>query len=696
MTPKSPNRPQPVGAVLSKAETIKAKVGKKKVLASGKTKRKPEPSWSIEHSANLYGIREWGTDYFDVAKPGHVVVKAPVAKQSASRSSSSKRLSKRPSKKAVSIPLMDIVEGMKERGLDMPSILRIENLLDDRIKSLNEAFHRAMKHYEYKNDYRGVFPIKVNQQCHVIEEIADFGANYHHGFEAGSKAELIIVLSKLKDNKSMVICNGYKDAEFIELGLYAKEIGIPCFFVLETPTELPIILERSQALGIEPLLGVRIRSSISVDGHWNEDSGDRSIFGLSTASLVNLVEQLKQADMLHCLQLLHCHLGSQIPNIRNIRSGVLEACRFYAGLKDEGAPMGYLDLGGGLAVDYEGAKTNSTHSMNYQLDEYCMNVVETICESFDPLEIEHPVIITESGRSTVAYSSMLIFNILDVRDHRPVPLPDKLPEDSHELLLSLWEVNDRVSEENFQECYNDALYYRDEVRELFRRGQVSLSQRAIGDNLTLAVLEKVALHVKQTERCPPELENLPELLADIYYGNFSLFQSLPDIWAINQVMPIMPIHRLNEEPTRQAVIADLTCDCDGKIDRFASPDGIKNTLPLHPLVDGEEYYLGVFLVGAYQETLGDLHNLFGDTNVVSVKIHEDGHFDFQREFHGDSISDVLTYVEYDPKIMMEQFRQRVEKAVKQKKITAGKRKQMMRAFKASLDGYTYFEKEEHA
>jgi arginine decarboxylase len=636
--------------------------------------------WQSSDSAWLYGINDWGCGYFDISADGKVVVNVPGAKASG---------------KSQTVALTTIIDGMKDRGLEMPVMLRIENLLDDRIQLLNEAFARAIKQYDYRNEYRGVFPIKVNQQCHVIEEIADFGSKYHHGFEAGSKAELVIALAKLTDEKALIICNGSKDSEFIELGLYAKEMGIQCFFVLETPTELPIILERSHALGIEPLLGVRIRPTIKVDGHWNADSGDQSIFGLSTALLLNVIEQLKANNMLHCLQLLHCHLGSQIPNIRNIRSGVLEACRFYAGLIQQGAPMGYLDLGGGLAVDYEGTRTNSTHSMNYQLDEYCVNIVETVCECLDPLDIPHPVIVSESGRATVAYSSMLLFNVLDVRDHRPVSLPEVLPEDAHPLLDSLWHVNHVVDADNYQECYNDALYYRDEVRELFRRGQVTLSDLAIGDNFALAVLEKVAAFVEEAERKPPELENLPELLADIYYGNFSLFQSLPDIWALDQIFPIMPLHRLNEMPNRQAVIADITCDCDGRIDHFCTQGGNKHTIKLHPMIEGEEYYLGVFLIGAYQETLGDLHNLFGDTNVVSVKINADGTYDFAKEFHGDSIADVLSYVEYDTKIMTEEFRKRSENAVKAGKITASKRKQLMTAYKNSLDGYTYFEKEEY-
>lgn len=630
--------------------------------------------WSVEQSAELYGVRHWGAGYFDASDTGDATVTVDIEGRT------------------VSVAIIDIVKGMQERGLEMPCILRIENLLDYRIKQLNEAFSRAICEVNYQNHYRGVFPIKVNQQCHVIEEIADFGQNYHHGLEAGSKAELIIALSQLRDHNSLIICNGYKDAEFIELGLYARQIGVRCFFVLETPAELPIIIEQSQILGIEPLIGVRLRLATTVDGHWNEDSGDRSIFGLSTAALLDVVDQLKAHNMLHCLQMLHSHLGSQIPNIRNVRSGVAEACRFYCGLVDEGAPMGYLDLGGGLAVDYEGSSSNSIHSMNYQLDEYCVNIVDTVRETLDAAEIPHPVLVSESGRATVAYSSMLLFNILDVRDHRPRKLPDVLPEESPEVLKSLFAVLGTVTTRNFQECYNDALYYRDEVRDMFHRGNATLRERALAENINLAILQQIADILPTICRIPSELENLPELLSDIYYGNFSLFQSLPDVWAIDQLLPIMPLHRLDEKPTRDAIIADITCDCDGKIDHFSLPEGHTKTLPLHPLKEDEEYYLGVFLVGAYQETLGDLHNLFGDTNVVSVKINADASFDFQREFEGDSIADVLSYVEYSPNTVQEQLRKKAETAVREGKITVAMRKQMLKAFRESLQGYTYFER----
>ncbi len=628
--------------------------------------------WTAKDSAALYGVRDWGADYFDVDDDGNLLVQVPG--------------------QAVNVPIVDIVEAMQLRGLEMPVVLRIENLLDHRISKINTAFQRAIESSGYNNHYRGVFPIKVNQQCHVIEEIADFGQRYHHGLEAGSKAELIIALSQLRDHDSLIICNGYKDREFIELGLYARQIGIQCFFVLETRSELDIVIECSKRLGIDPLIGTRIRLASMVEGHWNEDSGDRSIFGLSTDSLIGVIEALKANDMLHCLQLLHCHLGSQIPNIRNIRSGVLEACRFYAGMVAEGAPMGFLDVGGGLAVDYQGLRSNETHSMNYGLDEYCINIIETLQESLDAENIPHPVLISESGRALVAYSSMLLFNVLDVRDHRPGPLPTTAEDGCHDLIANLHSVLDSVDVNNLQECYNDAIYYRDELRDLFHRGFASLRERALAENYALGILEKIAALLPEARRVSPELSDLPVMLADIYYGNFSLFQSLPDIWAIDQLFPIMPIHRLHEKPERQAVIADITCDCDGKIDRFSYLGDTHSTLPLHSPVENSEYYLGVFLVGAYQETLGDLHNLFGDTNVVSVHIEPDGSFEFVREFHGDSIADVLSYVEYEPKRVLEQFRRVAERAVRDGRISVEQRQHMLRAFRESLNGYTYFER----
>ncbi len=640
----------------------------------GHQPRKDGEHWSARQSAELYGIREWGAGYFDVNEDGEVTVVAPVNGEK------------------ISVALTDIVNGMKERGMEMPVVLRIENLLDDRVRTLNEAFAKAIREAGYRNVYRGVFPIKVNQQCHVIEEIANFGARFHHGLEAGSKAELLIALSHIQDPESLIICNGYKDSEFIEMGLYGVQMGLKCFFVVETLAEVPLIIERSQAMGVKPLIGVRLKLSTKVDGHWAEDSGDQSLFGLTPSQLIDVVDALKKAGMLDSLQLLHTHLGSQIPNIRNIRSGVLEACRFYISLAEEGAQMGYLDLGGGLAVDYDGTKSSSTHSMNYSIDEYCADIIEAVLETLNSNDIPHPVIITESGRATVAYSSLLLFNILDVRQSERADLPKVLPEGTHELIANLKAVLENVAVNNLQECFNDAVYYRDEISELFRHGQLGLRERALGDMYHRSVLTKIARLLPDARRVSQELEVLPELLCDIYYGNFSVFQSLPDTWAIDQLLPIMPIRRLAERPERQAILADLTCDCDGKIDNFANPNGPLRTLPLHHLVEGEEYHLAVFLVGAYQETLGDLHNLFGDTNVVSVRLNGNDRFEFVREFRGDCIFDVLSYVEYHPQNLLEKFRRTAEKAVQEGHISATLRKSVVDAFSASLNGYTYFER----
>ncbi len=633
-----------------------------------------ESQWSASDSAALYGINEWGGDYFCVGDDGKVHVAVDVDGN------------------RVEVALTEIIEGMQERGLEMPVVLRIENLLDHRISQLNLAFAAAIERCDYQNVYRGVFPIKVNQQCHVVEEIASFGANYHHGLEAGSKAELIIALAQLQDTESLIVCNGYKDAEFVDLGLHACQMGYRCFLVLETLVELDIVIARSRELDIKPMIGVRMQLSTQVEGHWAADSGNKSIFGLTAAQVVEVVDRLKEVDMLDCLCLLHTHLGSQIPNIRNIRAGVQEACHYFISLKAEGAALQYLDLGGGLAVDYDGSSSNNIHSMNYRLDEYCIDVVETVAETLSAHDVAHPVLITESGRATVAYSSVLLFNILHVRKPSTGKIPDTLPEGVHELVENFKLVCDNLKLENLQESFNDVVYYQEQAAELFRVGNLTLRERGLADRFYREALQNIAMLLPQVRRVTPELESLPSLLCDIYYGNFSVFQSLPDIWAINQRLPIMPVERLQEKPTRQAILADLTCDCDGKIDLFAHPDGDRDTLPLHPLNADEDYHLAVFLVGAYQETLGDLHNLFGDTNVVSVRVNADGSFDFVREFHGDCIADVLSYVEYNPRELQEKFRLNAEAAVRNGKISAKTRKQLVQAFNESLQGYTYFEK----
>jgi len=630
--------------------------------------------WTKEKSEELYGIKNWGAGYFSISDKGEVMVN-PYRDNP-----------------TIAISIMDIISGIRERGLDMPVLLRVENLLDAQISFLNESFNEAMKSLNYKGQYRGVYPIKVNQQQQVVEEVTKFGQRYHHGLEVGSKAELIAALSVMKDKEACLICNGYKDQEFIDLGLYAVKMGFKCFFVIEIPGELDIILERSKALGIKPNIGIRIKLSSKAGGHWTESGGDRSIFGLNMSQVISMVDILKEKNMLDSLKLLHYHLGSQIPNIRDIRSAVLEATQVYAELVKEGAPMGYLDLGGGLAVDYDGSNTNYTNSRNYSVEEYCTDIVEAVMSILDPSNIPHPTIITESGRMTVAYHSILLVNVLDIEKFEEQDIPDKLNENTPEQIKNLFEVNKSITLKNLQECYNDALYYRDEIRDMFKHGRISLRERAFSEKIFWNTINQIAKEKKKLKVALPDLEDIESAIADIYYCNFSVFQSIPDSWAIDQLFPIMPLHRLLELPKRNAVIADITCDCDGKIDRFIDLHDVRTTLPLHEMKNGDDYYLGIFLVGAYQETLGDLHNLFGDPNVVSVRINLDGTFDLVKELHGDSVSDVLSYVEFDPKDMIISFREKAEQAIHEGLINASERPEIMRAYENGLRGYTYYER----
>ncbi|MDR0239790.1 MAG: biosynthetic arginine decarboxylase [Deltaproteobacteria bacterium] len=630
--------------------------------------------WDVDDSRELYNIRNWGAGYFDVSPQGEVII-YPFGQG-----------------KGPSLSIPEVIRGMRERGYDMPVLLRVENILDSQLNLLHDSFRKAIKGLGYKGKYRGVFPIKVNQQQQVVENIAEFGERYHHGLEVGSKAELIAAISQLRSAEACLICNGYKDEEFIDLGLHALRMGFNCFFVMEMPGELDVILERARTLGVRPLLGVRAKLSMKAGGHWTDSGGDRSTFGLTAAQIVDVVDALREHAMLDCLRLLHYHLGSQVSNIRAIRTAVMEATRIYVGLVQEGADMGYLDLGGGLAVDYDGSHTNFASSRNYSIDEYCTDVVETIVNILDEAEIAHPHIITESGRATVAYYSVLLFNILDVSRIELTALPEKLPEEAPEPLHNLQEALRGLSLRNLQEGYNDAVYYRDEIRQLFLTGQVSLRERTLAERYFWAIVRRIAQEKTKLKHIPKDLLEIDHSLADIYYGNFSVFQSLPDSWAIDQLFPIMPVHRLEEEPTCQAILSDITCDSDGRIDKFIDPQGVKHTLALHPLKDGEEYYLGVFLVGAYQETLGDFHNLLGDTNVVSISVEEDGSYHFVRELRGDSVADILTYVEYDPRRILEDLRERAEKAVRSGKISPSERYRIMSAFEDGLRGYTYFER----
>lgn len=629
--------------------------------------------WTTKDAAELYGIQDWSAGHFDISDKGEVVIKP-----------------RGPTGSSVAVSLMDIVAGLKARGLAMPVLLRFGDILESRLAVINETFLKTMKDVCYQGTFRGVYPVKVNQQQHIIEEIVTFGRRYHHGLEVGSKAELIAAMAYLEDPEAFLICNGYKDEEFVKLALYAHKLGIKVFLVVEMPSELQLIMDISQQLNVTPRIGVRLKLSSRIGGHWSESGGDRSVFGLTTSELIDMVDKLRQCDMLHCLQLLHYHLGSQIPNIRSIRTAIREACRFYVDLVKEGAPMGILDVGGGLAVDYDGSHTNFPSSSNYTIQEYCSDIIDVVMRMTDEAGVPHPTIVSESGRATVAYHSVLLINVLDVSKVESRSIPEMLPEGAHECLSNLMKVKTQLSTKNIQESYHDATYYRDEIRSLFMHGVVSLRDRALAEEIFWHIVSRIARDLQDQKYVPDELQGLEAAISDVYYGNFSVFQSLPDAWAIDQLFPILPIHRLNERPTRNATLSDITCDCDGKIDKFIDLHDVKKTIQLHEF-KGQDYYLGVFLVGAYQETLGDLHNLLGDTNVVGVHIGEDGQVDFTREIEGDSVSDVLSYVEYDPKDMQNRLRKAAEESVRAGRISVAERREIVDAYEVGLGGYTYFE-----
>ena len=629
--------------------------------------------WTVDDSAELYGIRNWGAGYFDISEKGEVVV-LPKGKGS-----------------GTAISLMDIVSGLNARGMTMPVLLRFGDILASRVALLNNSFQKAMAEAGYRAPYRGVYPIKVNQQQQVVEEVVACGRPYHHGLEAGSKAELIAALAFIDDPEACVVCNGYKDEEFVDLALQALKMGIQTIIVLEMSSELELVLERAKQMNIRPRLGIRAKLSTRGGGHWTESGGDRSTFGLNASQMIDVVDTLRREGMLDCLQMVHYHVGSQILNIRSIREAVSEACRFYVDLVKEGAKMGILNVGGGLAVDYDGSKTNFASSSNYAIDEYAADIVETVMKICDEARVEHPTLISESGRATVAHHSVLLFNILDTSRFESHGPPESLPDDAPETLKQLMEVNSILTSKNVQECFNDAVYYRDEARSMHESGRMSLRHRALAERIFWHIATRIAQEIRGRKYVPDELTGLEMAISDVYYGNFSVFQSLPDAWAIEQLFPVMPIHRLCEAPTRQATISDITCDCDGKIDQFIDLHDVKPTLPVHELTNGE-YYMGVFLVGAYQETLGDLHNLLGDTNVVSLRVGEQGQLEYTHEIDGDSVSDVLSYVEYNPQDMLDRVRKIAEQAVRSGRITAEDRRHIMDAYEAGLRGYTYFEK----
>ncbi|AVX05819.1 biosynthetic arginine decarboxylase [Maritalea myrionectae] len=621
--------------------------------------------------ADVYGIDRWGHEILSVLPNGDAGL-IDVMNRGAT---------------PVSIP--SIIQDLSERGITSPILLRVNSFLQSSLIELNEGFRTAIKDYEYQGAYRGVFPVKVNQQAEVVRRIVETGHQYDYGLEVGSKPELLIALAQNLSKEALLICNGVKDEEFIRLAIMSRKMGFNTIIVLESPKELDHVFKVARDLGEKPALGVRIKLTHQIKGYWATSSGDRSSFGMTVDNVIDVIDRLKNEGMDDCLVLQHSHLGSQIPDIIDVRRTVNEACRFYTELKSLGLPLRYLDLGGGLGIDYTGEKQANENSINYGLSEYCEAIVETVKYAMDEAEIEHPSIVTESGRGVVALSSMLLFDILDVTLYDSKTKPE-ISEDDHHLIHDMMAITEYLSAKRLQESVNDAIYYRDEIRAYFRRGNVDIRSMARAENVfryLVSMFKQLATEIE----VPAQLEEQLDGFADIYHGNFSLFQSLPDVWAIDQLHPVMPLQRLDEMPERRAVLSDITCDSDGKVDRFVLADGVSKTLPVHEISDEENYYIGVFFVGAYQETLGDLHNLFGDTNVVTISLKENGDFDLLHEVEGDTIAEVLNAVEYEAAACLAAFRQRADEAVSQKELTISERRELIAAYKDSLAGYTYFE-----
>jgi len=625
-------------------------------------------AWTIKDSTELYNVNGWGRDFFRINDAGNVEV-TPAGPGSHP------------------IDLKELVDDLRSRGLNLPLLIRFSDILKTRIEQLCGAFQQAIAENDYKGAYRGVYPIKVNQQRHVVEELVEYGRPFNLGIEAGSKPELLVALALQDNPEAMILCNGYKDRAFIETALLAQKLGRRVIITMDRMGELDTILRSSRELDLRPVIGVRARLSTKGAGKWVESTGDRSKFGLNTAEIVATVERLRAEGMLDCLQLLHFHIGSQITNIRAVKDALRESSRIYVELHGLGANMRYLDCGGGLGVDYDGSQTNFHSSVNYTLAEYAADVVSQVADACNAKGVPHPDIITESGRALVAHHSVLIFNVLATNEILAGQIPVDVGADEHPLIRQLWETFSGISRKNFQEAYHDALQVKEEAITAFNLGFLDLKARARVEELFWATCERILKIVRDVPYVPDELEGLERQLTDTYYCNFSLFQSLPDHWAVRQLFPTLPIHRLNRAPSRRAVLADLTCDSDGKVDEFIDLRDVKHFLELHPLND-EPYLIGTFLVGAYQEILGDLHNLFGDTDAVHVRLDGDD-YRVEHVVEGDSVAEVLSYVQYSKEDLISRVRRAVEAALREKRLTMAESGRLMRRYEEGLEGYTY-------
>lgn len=639
-------------------------------LSEGAGVREPADRWTVMDASELYDVQSWGKGYFSVGPNGNVLVHPT---KDSSRA----------------IDLKDLVDTLVLRGISLPILIRFAEILKHRLGEVHQAFESAIAEHGYQGKYCCVYPIKVNQQRQVVEEVFEFGRPFRFGLEAGSKPELLAVLA-IADNDTPIICNGFKDDEYIEMCMLAKKIGRQIIPVVEKYTELDLILQYAERVGVRPVIGLRIKLASRGSGRWKSSGGYRSKFGLTVSEALRALEQLKRAGMEECLELLHFHLGSQITNIRQIKAAVIEAARVYAELKKTGAGLRFLDVGGGLGVDYDGSQTDFESSVNYTLQEYANDIVYHVQNVCDEAEVPHPIIISESGRAVAAYHSALVFNVLGVSGLGEEEVPLDLPDDAEQPLCDLVETYKGLSAKNLLENFHDAQQALDQVLNLFSLGYLTLDKRCMAENLYWSICRRIQRMAQDLEYFPEELEGLESMLSDTYFCNFSLFQSMPDSWAVKQLFPVMPIHRLDQAPTRHAVLGDISCDSDGKIDQFIDRRDVKRTLPLHSF-NGDPYYMGVFLLGAYQEILGDLHNLFGDTNAVHVSLNEAGEVILDTVVKGDTVREVLEYVQYNPQMLLDQFRRDVETAVREGKIGYEESGRLLRFYEEGLRGYTYLE-----
>lgn len=626
-----------------------------------------EQTWTLDQAREVYNIHRWGGGYFDIAENGHLFVR-------------SQRHPDHPG-----IDLQTLGATLRAQGYGLPVLARFSHILQDRIDTLCNAFATAIQDSGYQGGYTAVYPIKVNQQRKVVSEIIQHGRS-RVGLEAGSKPELMAVLALSREG-SLVICNGYKDREYIRLALIGKQLGLNIFIVIEKLTELDLLLEEATRLNIRPQLGIRVRLASMGLGKWQNTGGEKSKFGLTAGQALKAVEKLRGENWLDTLTLLHCHLGSQISNVGDIQRGLHEAGRYYAELHRLGTPLTYVDVGGGLGVDYEGTGSRSDCSMNYSVQEYANNVVHTLWNICTQQKLPHPNLISESGRALTAHHAVLITEIID-HEAVPNPYPNSPRPDDPLILRNLWEVYSKLPQHAAAEAYHDAVYWLGEAQSLYIHGVLDLAQRAQAEQLYYAICHKVQPLLNPATRAHRELLNeLTDKLAEKLFLNFSVFQSLPDVWAIDQIFPIMPLHRLDERPASRVVLQDLTCDSDGCIKYYVDGEGIGTSLPLPPYQRGEPYLLGIFLVGAYQEILGDMHNLFGDTDAVNVELTEDGGYQLTEPEHGDTVADLLRYVHFEPTRMLAAYRAKIAAT----DLDKPHRDALLRELEAGLQGYTYLE-----